>query len=106
MANTGYGTWQQGDRLRQWLNADEDQQPLRLILLLSALLVPVNLTLFGLNLAGVLPRYWVFSLALYLGLAILRWQDVAGVFANGLILQNSLQRLEGVFRHIERFRAG
>ncbi|MEM7034709.1 MAG: hypothetical protein AAF629_34535 [Chloroflexota bacterium] len=103
LANTGYGSWQQGDRLREWLTIDEGQQALRLILILSASLVPVNLILFVLNIIGVLPRYWIFSLAIYLGLAILRWQDVVNVFSNGLILQNSLQRLEGVFRHIEQF---
>jgi len=103
LATTGTGGWWQGDRLQEWLNERGSGQSLRLVLILAAILAPLNIILFTLYALNRLPAYWILSLILYAGLSVLMWRETATLFNQALTLQSGLKKVEGVFSHLERY---
>ena len=103
LATTGAGGAWDSKRLLAWLGQGGESRLLRPLLIVSWLLVPINLLLFGLYLFASLPAYWVGPFILYAALQLLMGRETASIFHEALILQNNLKRLEGVFKHLETF---
>jgi hypothetical protein len=103
LAATGSGGWWQGERLLQWLDERAEPQSLRLILIISSFLVPLNIILFLLNALGQIPAYWIPGFIIYAGLLFLKWRETTAFFDNALTLQIGLKKLEAVFQHLETF---
>lgn len=102
LAGGGDDSWSAATLL-EWLLRHTTSQRLRPVLIALVALVPVNLALLLLNLNGSLPPLWIGTWALYGLLTILQMNRVGPVFQDAAYLNDSLQRLGGVFGFLERF---
>jgi hypothetical protein len=93
-------------RLLDWLKAGDEGASLRPTLWLLGGLALLNLTLLGLNLAGLLPALWPVSWLLYGLVFVSRMQAVAPLFNDAYFLETSLRRLGEVFGFLEGYRYG
>jgi hypothetical protein len=96
------GQWQSG-RLLKWINRHAASRWLLPALIILCCLAAVNIALFSLFAAGILPAYWAISALTYL--AVMRWrsEDIGTSFAEATALENALKQVIGVFSHLERY---
>ena len=96
------GRWQSG-RLLQWINRHEASRWLLPALIALCCLAVLNIGLFSMFVAKILPAYWVISALAYL--AIMRWrsEDIRTSFVEATALEKALNQVTGVFSHLERY---
>jgi hypothetical protein len=99
------GQWQSG-RLLQWINRHEASRWLLPALIALCCLAVLNIGLFSLFVAKILPAYWLISALAYL--AIMRWrsEDIRTSFVEATALEKALNQVTGVFSHLERYGHG
>lgn len=102
----GGGKWD-GDRLLNWLQTDTDTIAVRTPALLGLLgLAALNVALFALSAAGVLPPLWVGTFIVFVALSSWQWRRLGDLFSQVLRLKTELTRLRAVLHHLETFRYG
>jgi uncharacterized membrane protein len=93
----------QGERLVNWLNAAYPDQRLKVLFTLGALFCLLNAVLFVLNILGVLPPIWPFTLAAY-GLFYLSNGGTANPFLSAVIdLDRELGKFGAILSYLERY---
>jgi hypothetical protein len=96
------GQWQSG-RLLQWINRHAASRWLLPALIMLCCLAAVNIALFSLFVAGILPAYWGISVLVYLGVMRWRSEDIETSFSEATALEKALEQVIGVFSHLERY---
>jgi hypothetical protein len=89
--------------LVRWLETHTSAATLRPLLIVLGLLAAVNISLFILNTLGMLPAYWIATLAIYLGLQSLRYRETSEVFGEAYELSRQLGRLSVVLADLEKY---
>ncbi len=93
-----------GEKLSNWLKEPVPHQRLKSILPIAVILSIVNISLFALNSAGVLPPYWIISLSIYAVIYIYQ-SNTLGTFLEAIIdLDRELSKLAPLFRYVEQSR--
>jgi hypothetical protein len=89
--------------LVRWLEVHTSAATLRPFLIALSLLAMVNITLFVLNAVGMIPAWWIASVAIYLGLQSMRFRETSEVFGEAYELARQLGRLRIVFADLETY---
>lgn len=98
------GVWDTS-ALLSWLSTHTSDANLRPWVWLLAGLAVVNLTLFGLYLAGMIGPWFYISFGLYAVLSLLRFpRSQSDVFTEAATLADGLRQLTAVFTHLETHR--
>ncbi len=84
-----------GARLLQWLEIEYPARRLAQLLLVGSLLVLLNAVLFVLNVGGLLPAYWPFTLVIYLAVYLY----------SSPLFSKFLEAVVEVDRELDKFRA-
>ena len=95
-----------GEHLLDWLEIDISQSRLNRLMLIGALFTTLNAALFFLNIAGYLPAYWPFTLALY---AFFYFSNIRtlGEFLKSLVeMDGELDKFVPLLRFLEAFPYG
>jgi hypothetical protein len=95
------GPWENASLL-QWFSAPGQPGALRPWLALAATLSILNGLLLALNFLGLIPAWWLASVALIVGLYVLKSREIGGVFDEALRLDAGLRQLVAVFKRVER----
>jgi ABC-type multidrug transport system fused ATPase/permease subunit len=90
-------------RLLAWLEQSHSTSRMGLWLAVLSANALLNIALFVASQVAGLPAYWHYTLALYALLYLLRSRTISGAFAEAARMRDDLQRLLGLFRHLERF---
>jgi hypothetical protein len=91
-----------GQRMRDWLAEENDLPAMRRLLAALGLLSLLNLPLLLLYLDGRVGAWWLLPWLLYAALYLSRGMGlIQSLFKDGLFLQNSMERLDGVFGFVE-----
>jgi ABC-type multidrug transport system fused ATPase/permease subunit len=90
-------------KLLAWLQRNPPTGQMSLWLLLLSGLALLNITLFLASQVAGAAAYWQYTLALYALLYLLHSRTIGGAFAEAARMRDDLQRLMGLFRHLERF---
>jgi hypothetical protein len=98
-------TWE-ARRLLGRLESGPAPDELRPTLLILAGLAAVNVILFVLYAAGVLPALWIVSLVIYAGLTLSRRELIEELFDEALELTDGLRRLSAILDFLEGYRYG
>ncbi|NCF66663.1 MAG: hypothetical protein GWP61_11860 [Chloroflexi bacterium] len=98
---SGQHKWS-ADRLLKWLNLRTEIEPLRKVLVLLLLLVPVNFALLVGHLTGWLPPLWIASWFVYAAIVLSQSRKVEPLFRNASLLSDSLRQLAAVFNILEK----
>lgn len=91
-------------KLLSWLAHREEAAPLRRWLIALAGLALFNWLLLLGDWLGWIGPWWRWSLLLYTGLYMTQATAIGATFHEAAALRDELQRLQGVLRHLERFR--
>lgn len=86
--------------LLDWLQNHPPTDSLQRTLFIAIGFVVLNIALFTLDMAGVLPALWQLSFILYIGFNFSRL-EVRGLFSDALQLQALMRQLSRVFSYIE-----
>jgi hypothetical protein len=92
-----------GKALLSWLQTENAHSSLRPTLLILGLLSVVNIILFALNNAGIIPPLWVITFVPYAGLSILNIVRIGSLFDEALTLSEQLRSLKSVFAYLETY---
>ena len=102
--STSSSRWMlKGEHLLDWLEIDIPQSRLSRLMLIGAFFTTLNAVLFFLNIAGYLPAYWPFTLALY---AFFYFSNIRtlGEFLGSLVdLDGELDKFVPLLRFLETF---
>ncbi|MCP4362936.1 MAG: hypothetical protein GY796_33440 [Chloroflexi bacterium] len=91
-----------GQTMADWLEETSDPQAVRPLLIGLASLAFINISLFLLGMAGILPNVWLIPWIIYVGLYVtLGSRNTSSLFRDVLFLQDSLETLQGVFGFLE-----
>jgi hypothetical protein len=90
-----------GVELLAWLAEDYPGGRLRWLLPLSGLLAGVNIALFLVSSAGILPAYWLISLTLYLGLYFFNFSMTTPFLEAVVRLDKELNKFKILIRYLE-----
>lgn len=90
--------------LLAWLDRHTHGAKLRAFLLGLSALAAANIILFALNALGLLPPFWIATIAVYMGLQSLRFRETSETFEESYTLANQLKRLRLVLVHLEQAR--
>jgi hypothetical protein len=103
----GSSRWMlKGERLLDWLKVDISQPRLNRLMQTGILLTTLNAALFLLNIAGYLPAYWPFTLALY---AFFYFSNIStvGEFLESLVeMDGELDKFVPLLSFLESFSYG
>lgn len=91
-----------GARLVEWLALHAPTGSLTRTMWALTALAAVNITLFALAVADVLPPVWGLTFVVYAGIYLLTVQRLGDPFSLGLSLSDPLQDLRAVFETLER----
>ena len=100
------GKWD-GERLLRWLQTGPGTPAVSTPALLALLgLAALNVTLFVLSAAGIVPPLWVGTFIVFVALSAWQWRRLGDLFGEVLKLKNALARLRAVLHHLETFPYG
>jgi hypothetical protein len=85
-----------------WLSKPSAAKSLRPFLIAAAILAVANISLYVLNLAGLIPSLWVVTLAAYLILQSLRFRETSEVFGEAYGLAKQLAQMRVVLGELEK----
>ena len=94
------------DNLVGWLKTPYPEKRLRRVLVLATLLVIINLTLFGLFLAGVLPAVWILSTLAYAGVYFANQAMIEEFLAAVIRLDGELRKFAPLLHYLETYPYG
>lgn len=86
-----------------WLSHTRPIRPLLNALMGLGLLALANIVLFLLNITGVLPAWWIFSLLLYLAIQAFLFRETSEVFGESYDLAKRLNQFRGVLFDLETY---
>lgn len=93
-------------QLLDWLNQPTPTPPPQRLWQAFALLATLNLLLFASHQFGLLPRWWPYTVGLYLVLYFFSGREASHTFKTGLTMQAALNQLNTVFHFLETYRYG
>ena len=93
----------EGENLLSWLGAEYPSDRLRRALPAAMILAAINLTLFGLSVAGLIPAYWVASAAIYLLFYYSNLSAVNPFLEAIVLLDGELDQFRAIIRYLEAF---
>jgi MutS domain V len=96
----------EGKRLLNWLNQRRSTPSLLPLLLLSLVLSIGTITLFILNLFGIIPQYWVIALLLTILYLFVTKNQRGDTFEDANFISDSLVYLNAIFEYLESYRYG
>lgn len=94
------GRWR-ADDLGRWLRQQKLPRSIRPWLLLLGALAGLNITLFLLFLAGIIPPLWQFTFVLYVVLFLIRSRELGEPFGESAQIRDALEQLLAVFQQLE-----
>lgn len=89
--------------LAKWLAAHPTGRPLNTALWVLGGLAVLDVLLFGLGAAGLLPPVWALSLAVYAWLTVYWQRGYEDTFDQAYELGKNLRRLRAIFEHLESY---
>ncbi len=92
-----------GDALLRWLEASVSSRSLTPLLALLLALAATNITLFVLNMLGLLPPVWLATLALYGGIYLYKNKDYSELFDQTFRISGYLEQLRTVLAGLESY---
>jgi hypothetical protein len=92
-----------GDAVLRWLHHNTSSASLRRYLVVLGFLAALNLTLFALNAAGILPAWWILTLVIYLGVQSYKFQETSEVFGEAYGLARRLEQLKVILSDLESY---
>ena len=93
----------QGERLLAWLSVQVPSRRLNAVLAAGVVLSVLNAVLFILNVSGMLPAYWPFTLVLTFGLYLFN-SGVVGELLNAVVaLEGELDKFKALLRFLETY---
>ena len=100
------GKWD-GERLTRWLQTGAGIPAVSTPALLALLgLAALNVALFVLSAAGILPPLWVGTFIVFVAASSWQWRRLGDLFGEVLKLKSELARLRAVLHHLETFPYG
>jgi hypothetical protein len=91
------------DTLIEWLDRHTNLKSLRPILIILGLLAVANITLFALNALGILPPFWIATLAIYLLIQASKYREASEVFEEAYLLAQRLGQLRAILSGLETY---
>lgn len=104
LITTGAGHRWDGEGLLRWLNQQGRQASLGWFVAGMAVLAAVNIGLFVLNVRGLLPAYWLGTLALFWALQGLKYRETGELFNESYRLGRDLDQFRAVLAELEAYR--
>lgn len=101
--SAGPGERWDGEALVSWLDAHSGGKRLVPTLLVLFGLALLNLTLFALNTAGIIPPYWILSLLLYAAVYISKYRTLSDLFRDAYHLSDTLEKFRAVLVYLEKY---
>jgi len=95
-----------GQQLLDWLSKQTERSSLRPTLRILLPLAALNIILGLLNIAGVLPPWWVAPWLLYAIISVAQLRRTGPVFDEAFFLRDGLDQLRATFDFLERYRYG
>jgi hypothetical protein len=95
----------QGKRFLAWLHRETPRSP-RWLLPLFWALAALTITLFVLNSADILPRYWLMTLFIYAGLYLMNAERIKEIFEEAIFLDEELNKLKTILLYLESYSYG
>ena len=94
------GQWR-ADDLQRWLGQHQLPRSIRLWLLLLGALAALNITLFLLFLADIVPPLWQITFVLYAVLFLVRSRELGEPFGESAQIRDALEQLLAIFQQLE-----
>lgn len=91
------------DRVINWLNEGVRDNSLINYVVLLLILALINGSLFILNVAGILPPFWIFTLAIYAIVYNLKYRKSESLFGDAYQLGSMLENSKTLFLFLERY---
>lgn len=91
------------DRVIHWLDAGIQDNSLIVYLVLLLILALINGALFILNVAGILPPFWIFTLAVYAIIYNIKYRQSESLFGDAYRLGSMLENIKTLFLFLERY---
>jgi len=95
-----------GKKLLHFLGKQNANPQFNTILKLSAALALANITLYLLNVIGILPAWWILSLILYGGLYLGNQGAADSLLDDSVFISEELKKLKAVLLYLEKYRYG
>jgi len=95
-----------GERLLKWLNVSMPMEKMGWVLTVSTLLAGLNLGLFILNTAGILPAYWLISLPLYMIFYYQYSKPLAEMMEAVVDFDREMDPFKQILHHLETYPFG
>lgn len=90
--------------LLAWLQKSTGPASFKFMLLTLSILAVITWVLFILNMSGILPALWQFSLILYAAIYLFKYQDYKSIFEDAYSLGKSLSQFKSRLVFIETYR--
>lgn len=91
----------QADDLQRWLGQHKLPSSIRPWLLLLGVLAALNISLFLLFLADIVPSLWQITFVLYVALFLIRSRELGEPFGESAQIRDALEQLLAVFQQLE-----
>ena len=92
-----------GAGLLEWFRIEFPAGRLKWLLLVGTLFTMTNLVLFILNIAGMIPAYWIFSFAAYLGFYYFTARGLTESLEAVVTLDHELDKFGALLRYLESY---
>ena len=92
-----------GEKLNAWMEEDLPEERIKRALPWAFLLTFINLVLFLLNIAGVIPALWILTLTIYIGFYYLNFGLLSQFMESIVLLDNELGKLQAILNYLERY---
>jgi hypothetical protein len=93
-----------GEKLIKWLKEGVYTEQIKRILILLFILIPINILLIILNIAGAMPAYWTFTTIGIVGVYFFNRHYIQSLFEETMKVEEEVGKLSGVLGYLERYR--
>jgi hypothetical protein len=91
----------EGDLFTQWLSQQSESSSVWIALIVSVFLCFTSAILILLNGIGLIPSYWIFTMAAYVLFFVILQLRLANMFRDAMAIEGTLTRFGAVFQYLE-----
>lgn len=89
--------------LLEFLNTQRPIPNLTRLLIVAAILIAVNVSLYVLHKLGILPQFWIATLLIYAGFYFSNQGPLDRLMTDTVVMSEELKKFREIFRHLERY---